>query len=285
MFYLRTASASDTFPAVSGEDETAQTPIESRGLSDQQVTAKWSEIAHLIEVISTRIEDPNDFTVHPSSDLAEDNAASKPYHLSHCAQWCLNAGVDNLHALKMLVVGNGALHSTAPYNLARGALENFGAGFWMLHPSDRKVRVERGLRWWSKNFKDQHRASRGLTNHTPLTSRLDSLSSLAEAAECDLTRIRDGYSSTEALKYSQEHSSANGPYLVWQVCSGFAHGRPWANIAMNAMENRGSPEEGVALVRLTTDHKRLLAVTLPAMHLLTDSLRLYQDQGRITQSA
>ena len=60
--------------------------------------------------------------------------------------------------------------------------------------------------------------------------------------------------------------------MAWQVCSGFAHGRPWANIGMNEMETHSTADEGVSLVRLTSDDKRMLAVTLPAFHLMDRSV-------------
>lgn len=230
--------------------------------------------------VVARIQDPDDFIVQTSSELAGDDACSSPYHLSHCARWCLNAGVDHLHALKTLVIDSSVIHSSADYSLARGALENFGAGFWLLHPPDRRIRVERAMRWWAKNFKDQSRATKGMPNETPLAPKLDKLVDIARAADCDLKRIRDGYTSSEALQYADQYSLARRPYLIWQVCSGFAHGRPWANIGMNAMEKRSTADEGVSLVRLTTDYKRLLGIAWPATRLMEDFLRLYQDRAK-----
>lgn len=253
------------------------------GLTDDMVTAKWTDVADLIEVVMARIENPNEFVVQPSSQLAEDDIASSPYQVSHCARWCLNSGVDHLHALKSLIIDTG-LHSSAPYSLVRGALETLAAGFWLLHPPEPNMRIERGLRWWAKNFKDQDSATRGrnLASYKPLEPKLQTLINIAQAAQCDVTRIRDGFTSTAALQYANEHSSAKNPHLVWQVCSGFAHGRPWASLAMNEIRTRSTSDDGVSLVRLTTDHRRILAVTLPTCHLLTDLLRLYQDRSQIS---
>jgi hypothetical protein len=111
-------------------------------LTDDMVAAKWQEIAPLIELVTARIQDPDDFTVQPGSQLAEDDADSHPYEVSHCARWCLNAGVDHLHALKLLVIDDNLIHAAASYSLARGALENFAAGFWVLHSDEPAVRIE-----------------------------------------------------------------------------------------------------------------------------------------------
>lgn len=252
-------------------------------LTDEMVAAKWAEVADLIEVVTARIENPDDFVVQPSSQLAADDIATSPYHVSHCARWCLNSGVDHLHALKSLIVDAGRIHSSAPYSLVRGALENLAAGFWLLHPSEPNVRIERGLRWWAKNFKDEDGATRdrNLASYKPLKPKLQTLVGLAQAAQFDTTRIREGFTSTAALVYANDHSSAKNPHLVWQLCSGFAHGRPWAFLAINERRTRSTSADGVSLVRFTTDHRRILAVTMPAMHLLTDLLRLYQERSQV----
>lgn len=249
-------------------------------LSEEAVMAKWAEMAPLIDVVMNRIQNPDEFIVEPTSQLAEDDRATNPYQLSHCARWCLNAGVDHLHALKSLVIDGSVIHSAAPYTLVRGALENYGAGFWMLHPPDRPTRVERGLRWWAKNFKDQEKATKGQPNHSPRQPKIAKLVALANAAGCDSRQVKDGYFSTDVLQYADMHSSAlPQPYLIWQICSGFAHGRPWASLGMNRMESQPGHEEDVLLFRLTSDYTRLLAVTLPAIHLMTDFLRLYEESA------
>ncbi len=256
-------------------------------LTDEMVTTKWEEFAHAIEVVTARISDPNDFVLQTSSQLAEDDALTSPYQMSHCAKWCLNSGVDHLHALKSLVVDGRRYHSSAPYSLARGALENLGAGFWLLHPTEQTTRVERALRWWSKNFKDQDKATSdlGLGNYTPYATKLAILVGMADAVPCDSTRLGNGYTSSEALRYADEHSSARRPFLIWQLCSGFAHGRPWASLGMNAMESRATDDEGVNLVRLTSDPRRILGVTLPAMRLLEDLLRVYQERSKASSES
>jgi hypothetical protein len=96
-------------------------PVE---LTDEMVAAKWTEIAPLIDAMIGRIQAPNDFPVKPNSELARDDAVSTPYHVSHSARWCLNAGVEHLHALKSLFIDAGLIHSAASYSLVRGALEN-----------------------------------------------------------------------------------------------------------------------------------------------------------------
>jgi len=267
-------------------DDASEEPMtdEPLELTDEMVAAKWEEFAHAIEVITARIADPNDFVLQPSSQLAEDDALTSPYQMSHCVRWCLNSGVDHLHALKSLVVDGRRFHSSAPYSLARGALENLGAGFWLLHPSQQTTRVERAARCdggrRTSKIRTRQRVDIRLGNYTPFQTKLAILVGMADAVSCDSTRLGNGYTSSEAPRYADENSSALRPFLIWQLCSGFAHGRPWASLGMNAMASRPSDDEGVKLVRLTSDPRRILSVTFPAMRLLEDLLRVYQERSQ-----
>lgn len=251
------------------------------------VAAKWAEIAPLINIMIARIQTPNEFPVRPNSELAGDDALAAPHQISHAARWCLNSGVEHLHALKRLVIDDQLIYSAASYSLVRGALENFAAGFWILHPPERTVRIEHGLRWWAKNYRDQAKATEtaGLPDTKPVKPKLEAIIETGSAAGCDVKELKSRYFSTPLLEYADAHSTPSRPYLIWQICSGFAHGRPWASIGMNAMETHSTSEEGVSHARFTSDHKRLLGVTLPAFHLMTDLVRLFHVRGNTTSSA
>ena len=118
-----------------------------------------------------------------------------------------------------------------------------------------------------------------LPNYVPLKFNVDKVIAVADAAGCNTNELRGGYRSTPVLEYAEEHSTATHPYLMWQVCSGFAHGRLWADLGMNEMEIQPTSDEGVSQIRLTTDYKRLLLTTLPAFHLMTDVVRLYTERA------
>jgi hypothetical protein len=129
----------------------------------------WGQVVSAIDDMVHRIQDLEDFDVEPGSQLAADDASSHPYEVSHCVQNCLNAGVDHLHAAKALMFDVPILHANAEYSLFRGALENFGAAFWVLHPAQRSKRVEHALRWMVKNLKDHDNATAKLSlpGYTP----------------------------------------------------------------------------------------------------------------------
>jgi hypothetical protein len=254
----------------------------AEGLDDETVLAKWAEMAPWIEHMKDRIENPDDFAVAPGSALAADDRASQPYRVSHCAVACLTAGVDHLHALKRLVIDHNLLHTGADYSLARGALENFGTAFWVLHPTEPTERITRALRWMAKNFKDKANFHRALLkkDDPSKTENLAKVQQVAEDARCG--PIPEGYSSTEVLEYAQKHATTD-PFPEWQICSGFAHGRPWARLVMSVQERlpaREGQDADVVMLRLTSDYERLLSATLPAFHLMTDVLKRFDHLSK-----
>jgi hypothetical protein len=177
------------------------------------------------------------------------------------------------------------IHPTSDYTLIRGALENLATAFWILHPSDGCDRIERVLRWHAENYfdGDQATAALGLTNYLPLQDHYDKIAAVGVHAACKRKRkgITDGYTSTDVLKYVNANTSIEPrPHLMWQVCSGFAHGRQWASFAMNAAAITPTAQKSVKSVRFTSDFKRLLVCGSPAFELMNEVIRLFNDRAR-----
>jgi hypothetical protein len=250
-------------------------------LDPAAVAAKWVEIAPAIDKMTERIADPNDFPVSPRSSLSGDDKASDPYQVSHAVRMCLVAGVDHLHAVKALLLDLGVLHTAAPFSLVRGSLENLAAAFWILHPKLRNERIERTLRWHARNFREQDIALEplGLSDETKLEVKLAKLDALAIRRGISTQDVRAGYRSSRALKYAEKYSTRSEPLLSWQLCSGYAHGRPWAYLGMSEQEHFETTEPGVLNVKLTTDPSRLLYPTLMAFQLLIDVVELLQQRS------
>lgn len=249
-------------------------------LTDEWAEQQWALMAPQIEAMVHRIQDRAEFVVQLGSELAADDTQSHPYQVSHCVRACLNAGVGHLHAMKSLIIDEPRIvHADAEYSLIRGALENFATAFWVLHPPQRTLRVERALRWMVKNFKDQEKALAPLgPGDVTLQMKLDKVVDVAQNAGC--SSVLGGYFSTVAVTYAEEHATRKFVLLMWQLCSGFAHGRPWANLGMNAMEQHPTDAEGVVTVRMTSDHKRLALATLPAYYLMLDVANLFSNRSR-----
>ena len=248
-------------------------------LTDEIVAAKWHEIGPLIDRLNERTETPGEFDVSWGSSLAGDDRASSPYQVSHALRSCLMSGIDHLHACKVLLLEARVLHVSAPATLLRGCLENMATAYWILGPDARDDRIERALRWYAKNAQDQERAVKDLAldGYKTVEEILAKIESVADKRpKIDVRRVRRGYTSTEAVRYADQLGSSNlGVLLPWQLCSGFAHGRPWAHLAWSVREEFAAHEAGVVRLRLTNDFNRVIYPALAAMHLLEDFLRLY----------
>lgn len=257
----------------------------SEEFSPEQIEAKWREIAPHIDVMAVRIGTVGEFAVAPDSSLAEDDAASDPYQVSQVVIASMTAAVDHLHALKVLVRDARVLHGLASYSLARGALENLSLAFWVLHPESRDLRIERALRWWAQNFKDAEKAlaPRGIhdSDAEPKLAKLEAVAQTRPAISVHhKTGIRAGHSSTEAVKYADEHAQrAREVLFLWQLCSGFAHGRAWARLGVSKREQRPGTKPGTVQLKLTADESVVLWAATASLHLLGDLLRLYDQRA------
>ena len=93
---------------------------------------QWGMIANGTNRVTERVGDPNEFSVSPGSSLFGDDEHSDPYQLSHAVQMCLVARIDHLHTAKSHLLDFHVLPAASLFSLVRGALENFGAAYWML---------------------------------------------------------------------------------------------------------------------------------------------------------
>lgn len=239
-------------------------------------------MAPLIDRMAERIQDPDDFQISPGSSLSGDDAKSNPYCVSHAARMCLVSGVDHLHAAKSLVVDLQLLHGSAVYSLVRGSLENLAAAFWILHPTSRNHRIERTLRWHARNFNEQLLALEplGLADEMTRNEKLARLDAVATPRGISKADVHNGYRSSTVVKYAEIHSHSSDPLLPWQICSGFAHGRPWAVFGMSAQEAYETSDPGMVNLKLTSDLSRVLYPTISAVHLMTDVVRLLQQRSQ-----
>ncbi|WP_402374976.1 hypothetical protein [Isoptericola rhizosphaerae] len=253
-------------------------------LTAEQVSAKWAAIAPLIDKLNDRTDDKDDFDVHPRSSLARDDEWADPYHVSHAVKACIVAGVDHLHAVKVLIVDAQTVHVAAPASLVRGCLENISAAYWILHPASRAERVTRCLRWHMQNAKDQHKAIHrlALPDYKPQDERIAKIVAVAERHRgIDVKSVERGYSSTAVVTYADKHvDSRLGVLTPWQLCSGFAHGRPWANLSFSEREEHPTSDPNVMVVRFSTDLTRALYLVRAAMNLTQDLLQMHQQRSR-----
>lgn len=248
-------------------------------VSDEEVAAKWAQIAPLIDRLLERAGTRGEFTHLPDSALAGDDRATHPYNTSHAFQQSLSAAIDHLHAAKSLVHDARLLHLGAPATLARSALENAATAWWLLAPRTRDERVLRTLRWYSRNFRDQHTALDGspaLAGRT-LEEKLADIRAVATRRGVPAETAAGGYKMNTVLTEHDESSA--GSLFLWQLTSGFAHGRPWAYLGALAQERHPTADHGIMGIRLTNTVQIGLYPTLTALHAMQDALRLWQDRA------
>ncbi|BBZ82696.1 hypothetical protein MABM_26120 [Mycobacteroides abscessus] len=248
-----------------------------------QVVAKWLEVASGIDKMMERVGNPEDFAVAPGSPLFGDDRVSTPYQVSHAARMCLVSGVDHLHAAKSLVLDLKVLHASAVYSLLRGSLENLAAAFWILNPPQRNERIEHALRWHAKNFREQNIALEpcGLSDESSYQGKLAKLHAVASPRNISNQKVDAGFRSSTVVKYTEEQLPNVSPLLPWQVCSGFAHGRPWAVLGMSEQEHYETVAPGVMNVRLTSGLDRVLFPALSTFRLMVAVVDVLQRRAHV----
>ena len=168
-----------------------------------------------------------------NSDLHGDDIASAPFQTSHAVDGLLSVAIDHVHALTSLVIATRTLHRTAPFTLARAAIESASGALWILDPADRATRVQRTLQLHAIDARDASRASADLNAplRVTLKARIQQLQEVASAAGYAFAGPIGPMSATELVKCADKYVSApagTGLLGAWRLFSGMAHGRPWA---------------------------------------------------------
>lgn len=238
--------------------------------AEQKELPSWDFLSEVVDQWQELIDSEDSLAIDPRSSIAGDDRESAPYQVSFCVGSSLHVAIDNLHALKTLTHDQKLLHTMAPFTLARGALETLTAAFWILHPSRRDDRVTRALRWHMKNFTDQNTALSNLegSGYDGVEVRKASLFEVADRRGIPSSDIKGAYSSTEAVLYTAEHAPV--PYIafLWRLCSGYAHGRPWAVLGSSDREEGDSPDPDRVHLRLSASPDNVRLVASGSVHLL-----------------
>jgi hypothetical protein len=159
-------------------------------------------------------------------------------------------------------------------------LENTAAAFWLINPTSRDERIKRSLRWWARNAHDQQNANAGGASKEKVIALIREIADrrgLDRGQSTAWPRSTDvvTYADTEARTHDGERIRV---LLPWHVCSGFAHGRGWAQLGMLQTEAIREVRPGVQKIRLTNTLDRILSVTQPGFHLLAATLRVHEKR-------
>lgn len=185
----------------------------------------------------TIIDELNSFTVEPGSELEADDKASPRTTISSQAISCLGHAADNLLAIKIMVFDAGSIPSFAAVSLVRSALESIGVALWIIGPGIRDTRVLRTLKTDYESHTDQLQLL-ALTEKKkyvapkpgdPIYERFTEIKDLRSG------NLKASFSSipsiTDRLKKAVQYTSPPSSdiplnlYYLWNLTSGFTHGR------------------------------------------------------------
>lgn len=284
-------------PASSRRQRAIMTVVSSDPLWPEIDVLAQRLVPRVLQQIDTLAEQAaaiGNWTVPSGTSLAADDRATRPYQASHAIQACLIAGIDNLNGLRYMMFGppdvknrDVTIHQAAHYLLARGAIENFATGLWMIMPKSRPERLTRTMRWHAQNIRDMHSALDPLPVEATFTTREEKLEAL-ETVLISATggvppRFRHGYTATEVVRFADTVSPTESKLLstesIWRLCSGFAHGRPWANLGFLAREELPTNDPDILHARLTSDLPRALMAPQHALKLCTALLSAYNRRS------
>lgn len=203
-------------------------------------------------------------TPAPGSMLAGDDLKTSPYQLSRAAAWSLTNGVDHFHALRCLLLDGKTIHISAPFTLLRASIENTSTAVYLLAPAQQQERVFRRLNLqWAELLDAQSARSLVGASAIPMEERKKELRGLARDTGMSESKIQSvvGRPASTGSIVSFAGKQCFGPSgdagrLAWMVNSGFAHGRTWAQVAIN---EKVAPRAGedLTMARMTPSIKMI----------------------------
>lgn len=254
----------------------------------EAINAKWDEYSSAIEHLAKRVAGPDDFPVLARSSLAGDDREAHPFEVSQAIRHIINVTVDQLHGVKVAVRDSQFHHLGVSSTLARAALENGATGLWILGPSNRNDRIERVLRWHSRNYHDLENflSTVDSANAKLGSSAVEGLEQIREVAErrgIDPAAAANGYTVTRPISGGGEFTELP-VFSDWQIASGFAHGRPWTHQGFLDRERIDSGETGHSVFRMSARDDMTIYLPLQALHLLGELLRLRDRRAGLRMS-
>ncbi|MHA6695292.1 hypothetical protein [Homoserinimonas sp. A520] len=213
----------------------------------------------------------------PGSALSLDDEMASPYGVSHAALHNLHAGVFQLHAAQELMQ-SGPHRLIAAATLLRSSLEALAVALWVIHPAEQSERIARTLAWSKRNVTDERVAFADISGRELSgDERIADIRRIAKNNGVDVSKVNAGVQSTEALSYADSTLDVPNHLVLyaWRLCSGVAHGRPWA-LANLAKAVPGTP--GVSFDKVSFDEANLLAPFRIAVILLNALVEVFGER-------
>lgn len=220
------------------------------------------------------------------SSLRGDDRATDPYQMSHAVHMALLSAVDHVDAVGTMVARAGVLHSHAPFTLLRAAIENAAVAVWLLEPAARSERVLRRLRLQWADFVDGDQASGG--NADDLRKNKERLQGLGRTRGLSADEVASiaartvGYGSiVELAGNANPYMTAEIALLCWRACSGIAHAKPWAMLAILDTEETGQLSHDVHQLRVTASDSNIVTTALTAALMIQRGWELLDERTSV----
>lgn len=216
--------------------------------------------------------------------LSGDDKRTSPYNTSHAAWSSLCHAVDHLHMHRTVLQDAKMLHTYGHYTLLRGAFENACTAVWLLAPSRREERVTRRLQLVVADARNASRVHE-LVGHVPAKTLEERLAQVREIAACapgvDPGQAVRRVTTTDIVKQACEAAPGRSAthQLVWNLCSGAAHGDLWSMLTLaDKVELPGGPP-GIARLRVSANMSRLHLITFFAASMIDLGWRLFEQRS------
>lgn len=218
----------------------------------------------------------------PNSQLAYDDAATKPTELSHLVTYCQNVAIDNLRSLRLLLYPSKQTGILLPqfgaFPLIRAAIESSAQAVWLQHPEDADERVARALRARRSEVKYEYDLSM-MINREDATDPPESKKHKARGRQAASNRAKGWYRDIKTLAQRSglsesvitEPMPGYGPLIedaaptaglptnfarsTWQMISGLTHPSSTRGIGFSRVQELDGSTNGLKVTRMTADPK------------------------------
>lgn len=187
-------------------------------------------------------------TAQPNSPLFGDDSKMPTFPVSQYAYSQIMGAFGVLDALESMMVKTDEVQKqliAGPYGiypLIRNALDSAALAVWLLEPLNSKLRIKRRLRaqmdeiWNAAKFRE----AVGAPSHPWAKSYRLRMQEVADATGSGTGTISNWRvpAMTKILKDIERHNDEGKGHswlAAWQLCSGHAHGKQWAILASNEL--------------------------------------------------
>lgn len=226
----------------------------------------------------------------PNSGLAKDDGRSPHHDVSSYAYSQLTVASSCIAALEQMIVreSDDTIHFTASafgaYALLRNAMDSAAIALWLLEPVNSTLRIKRRI---LLGLNEEHNKA-GFFQSMSKPSQQKTQKRRARLKEVALEAglgawnpfKEDLPSMTKTLKRLEyRHTHVIMPWLaVWQLSSGHAHGKMWAHLASNEIEEiPGTKTATGAQYSMTINFGMLAVVMYEAIQLLEAAGERYAE--------